>query len=456
MEVEDSGGLVQTTRKMFVEKAFGLEFIQALKEHGLTTRDLYELSSPTTQCDNVVGKCDPMDCTCWLCGLPIYLDEDGNRTQDKKDIGDRFTPECEHVLPVMQAVLVLGGLYSERVRRADDGWWNHIRKFFPLEYRWSHSICNNTKDENLFFDDNGAIQDYLIDDYLNKIYSKLKIPFEKRAWLMKQKNDIKIVLQPIVDYYSKRIAEEGNLFLLSSTAVGVEAVVNLPNILEEGNKVRTFIELWQPEIIPPPTTMYASEASGPVPMIEHKNYIEYLNLIPFNRIYDYMKELSTKRDERKYLIANNYLDFYKKLFNNTSDKVSQITELDIKSGILAYYFLNKDELNSLIDEIIRLSGNNSNVAQPYIIALFYYIIYRKLLIKSKELGNSDPDFISLVKIELETADSVIRYSNYSEWTSRILPVIFPPTGGYKKKQKRKKTRKQLRRLRKARTTKRTH
>lgn len=442
----DSGGLIETTRKTFVEKAFGPEFIKALKDRGLTTRDLYELSSPTTQCDNVVGKCDPQDCECWLCGLPIYLDEQGVKTTRKENIGDRFTPECEHVLPVMQAVLVLGGLYSERVRRADDIWWKHISKFFPLEYRWSHSICNNTKDENLFFDDNGVIQDYLIDNYLNKIYNKLKLPVEKRAWLVKQKNDIRTVLQPIVEYYSKRIAEDGNLFLLSSAAVGVEAVVNLPNILEEGNKVRTFIELWQPEIIPPYKSLYSSGIPIPVRTIEHNTYIEYLHSLPFFRIYDYMKGLLTIRDDMRQLVANNYLTFYRTLFN-TPSKLSQISEIDIKSALMAYYFLNKEQLNSLIDEIIRLSGNNSIIAQPYIIALSYYIINRKLLIRCEELSKSmiyDPGFISLITNDLKTCDTTIRHSFYSTWSGHILPVIFPPTGGYKKKRPRKHKRKQTR------------
>jgi hypothetical protein len=449
----DSGGLVETTRKAFVEKAFGTDFIQALKLYGLTTRDLYELSSPTTQCNNVIGKCDPINCTCWLCGLPIYLDEQGNRTQDKRNIGDRFTPECEHVLPVMQAVLVFGALYSERGLEQGDDWWNYLDPLFPLEYKWSHSICNNIKDENLFFDDNGVIQDELIDIYLNKIYPKLNFLTPKAAWLAQQKNHIKSVLQPIVNYYNKRRTEEGNLFLLSSVGVAVGDVINLPNVLEQGSKLRAFIELWKPEIVPPYGRQYSSGEPIPNKKIILENYIEYLNVLPFYRIYDYMKELLTKRDDRGYLVANNYLEFYKTLFNNSSNKISQITELDIKSAIMAYYFLNKQQLKELIDEIIKLSGNNSNIAQPYIIALCYYIIYRKLLIKSQELSHAmayDPDFINLMERDLETCNTVITDPRYPGWAAYLLPVIFPPTGGYKKKRGRKQTRRRFIKARKTR------
>ena len=152
------------------------------------------------------------------------------------------------------------------------------------------------------------------------------------------------------------------------------------------------------------------------------------------------------------LVATNYLTFYRTLFN-TSSKLSQITEIDIKSAILAYYFLNKEQLNLLIDEIISLSGNNSNNAHPYIINLSYYIINKKLLIKCEELSHTmayDPGFISLITNDLETCNTAIRHSFYSTWSDRILPVIFPPTGGYKKKRGRKQTRKRFRKARKTR------
>jgi hypothetical protein len=449
----DSGGLVETTRRAFVEKAFGTDFIKALKDRGLTTRDLYELSSPTTQCNNIkgLGPCITPDCKCWLCGLTIFLDENGHQTDRRENIGDRFTPECEHVLPVMQAVLVLGGLYSERVRRADDGWWNHISKFFPLEYKWSHSICNNIKDENLFFDDNGIIRDKLIEIYLNKIYSKLNLPLSKAEWMAERKRAIKTVLQPIVDYYNKRRTEDGNLFLLSSAAVGVHAVVNLPSILEEGNKVRTFMELWQPEIIPTART-YSNGQTIPIRTITVEEYIKYINEIPFNNFYDYMKELSTKRNERRYLVADNYLVFYQNLFYTDVDRVSKITQLDIKLAIMAHY-LSKERINFLISEIITFFGNDSNNAQVYIVPLYYYIINRKILARCEELHrrgiNTDPAFIVIVNKESNTNHEVLNHYN-SDLTKHFEEQFFPPTGGYRKKRGRKQTRRRFRKVRKTR------
>lgn len=105
----------------------------------VNVRSLYEISSPTTQCENILGKFKN-GTVCYICGLPII--------QQKTKGVDGRNPECEHILPIAQAVIFLN-LYSAKVK-------TNTLLYRPdvlhLEYGWSHRTCNQVKSDNSYID----------------------------------------------------------------------------------------------------------------------------------------------------------------------------------------------------------------------------------------------------------------------------------------------------------------
>jgi hypothetical protein len=101
-------------------------------------RNIYELTTPTAQCRAVIG---PVTGTteCWICGIPIQYGGPG------MEVG-----QCDHVLPIIQAVMFLG-LYSQdrliRNRITDDTYDPRTDPALQLEYRYTHQICNSVKND---------------------------------------------------------------------------------------------------------------------------------------------------------------------------------------------------------------------------------------------------------------------------------------------------------------------
>jgi len=107
------------------EGVFGKQIIDDVKQRGITVRELWELSSPTVQCNAIIGPYTLRKTPCWICGLPI-----------QKISG--LTAECEHILPVAQAVMYLR-LYSGRTG---------IQESMRYEYDWAHVVCNQEKSDS--------------------------------------------------------------------------------------------------------------------------------------------------------------------------------------------------------------------------------------------------------------------------------------------------------------------
>ena len=99
-------------------------------------RDIWEKVNTKQQCVEVL-KDKPN--ICWICGNTVNL------TMPK---GSPRSPQCEHILPVIQAVLFLQ-LYSTQYK--DD-----ITAAMELEYGWSHAVCNNAKTNIVFMKDDGS------------------------------------------------------------------------------------------------------------------------------------------------------------------------------------------------------------------------------------------------------------------------------------------------------------
>jgi hypothetical protein len=109
-------------------------------------RDFAERSSPTTQCINTIEAFKP-GTICYICGMPIVP-------------ASHRSADCEHILPVYHAALLLG-LYNTKDHLKDDPNKEYNQKIFNLEYKWSHSCCNKIKSNMSFLDyKNGLTREF--------------------------------------------------------------------------------------------------------------------------------------------------------------------------------------------------------------------------------------------------------------------------------------------------------
>lgn len=115
---------------------FGHEAVNNLLKEGISTRKIWELSNPTTQCNNIIGPSGKTKC--WICQMPIG-----------KTGG--LQPECEHILPIAQAVLYLGLYTSEWEKKHGTNINSGItHDQLQLEYGWAHQVCNQTKSDKVY------------------------------------------------------------------------------------------------------------------------------------------------------------------------------------------------------------------------------------------------------------------------------------------------------------------
>lgn len=121
-------------------------------------RKIWETSSTETQCTHSTGAGAFKNgkTTCYICGMIITKSD-----TDK----DGRNPECEHILPILQAVIYLG-LYSHKEATRIPGSTFEEYKINPttiqnpfynqelvnLEYAWSHRACNQIKSDNIYMD----------------------------------------------------------------------------------------------------------------------------------------------------------------------------------------------------------------------------------------------------------------------------------------------------------------
>jgi hypothetical protein len=183
---------------------FGEENARRLAEQlgrkgALDYRGILEASTPTTQCNNAIEKFVE-GAPCYLCGIPIYA-------QGKK-AEDETYPECEHIMPLVQARWYNLAYYP--TRPYDDS--------IHLEYAWAHRCCNQAKSTQLFVSypaDNGTvtIQDTVISMTLDSIVRRARKAVSQYKQLEEiiaaigTKTRTKIIIQekvkPLVDWINK-------------------------------------------------------------------------------------------------------------------------------------------------------------------------------------------------------------------------------------------------------------
>lgn len=107
---------------------------------------------------------------CWLCGVPIYYSVPNTP----------WYQDCEHVLPFLEGgfMLALAGKVADEKKATNP---QFRADMFNLEYRWSHGLCNQLKNQAQFFKLNFQVvgdtllinyikNEQQIDNYLNSLF----------------------------------------------------------------------------------------------------------------------------------------------------------------------------------------------------------------------------------------------------------------------------------------------
>jgi hypothetical protein len=115
------------------------------KERGCVARKIWEHIGPQQQCNAVIGEFQNQ--TCYICGFEIIK---GN------DSLDGLYPECEHILPIIQAMFFLDLYRPTDKKLLNQGQiqqeeYEEIRNTLEEEYAWSHRVCNQVKGDKYTF-----------------------------------------------------------------------------------------------------------------------------------------------------------------------------------------------------------------------------------------------------------------------------------------------------------------
>lgn len=154
---------------------WGRELKEKLKEQGInTSRAIFELSSPTTQCGSVLNIRNADKKPCYICGMSID-NSDFYTSNTGIKIPQGLTAECEHILPIAQAILFLG-IYNAKAPEMDREVFIPPKEILKLEYRWAHRTCNQIKSNISFIHFNTAtllfeVNDLQLANLLKNIYN---------------------------------------------------------------------------------------------------------------------------------------------------------------------------------------------------------------------------------------------------------------------------------------------
>lgn len=181
-------------------KAFGPKVVADFIANRKAVRYMFAPADNTAQCMRS-GLQSPNEKTlCWLCGYGLY--------RDRKAVD---TIACEHILPVIQAVMFADIALPKTPSTSTP-------ELVQAEYAWAHAVCNGPKSSSVFIkevhDDKGRVVKWAMDDsevmrVLQETVSnirranidngQLRDPKEVEAWLKQRLVFITGKLQPILD-----------------------------------------------------------------------------------------------------------------------------------------------------------------------------------------------------------------------------------------------------------------
>jgi hypothetical protein len=336
---------------------------------GLTVRQIWEIASTKTQCNNTVGQLGE-DTDCWICGFPIEVNAGAGRG---------LAPECEHVLPVVQARFFLT-LYNTDMK--EDSLQGKAKEVLKLEYAWAHTICNQEKGNVSFIQSNpdtdfsvntAGIRTLLKNIYKSKRFDSgiLKNQIDRYINNNNNNNDknatgsdawkkyrSKIITKRITDIiqYLKNGRPEGiyNLLLITGTvdSISPENLNKKFAKLLENNDVRTFVE-------------YVKQDVG--------SLLETETQLLLRRAKDVFSFTVINMKRKR--------EFYQKLFG--------IVQLD-KDSIIQSLYNNMLELSKYYTSVYEKFYNEEpSIAAPLAIEFVSLLIYGYLYNKTIEIKDSE-------------------------------------------------------------------
>jgi hypothetical protein len=227
--------LLNSTQVQLAKLVFKPSVLNAWKKtgggHGLKIREIWELTSPKTQCRNTIGSIT--DTTeCWICGLRAVVN----------------SPECEHILPIAQAVLMLG-LYNPTYKNDTED----LKK----EYAWAHKTCNQIKSDMVLIKESDEspnkceVAQGRVEELLRSIFNNTRsYGQDLKKELKKQYNNkvsnfigarlpaMTTKLTPIVDTINSRFSSGGAGLTLLSSMIAAASEVH-QNLLSSAASVDT-------------------------------------------------------------------------------------------------------------------------------------------------------------------------------------------------------------------------
>lgn len=155
-------------------KLFGISPIEIWKKEVATVRLIWEITQASEACKKFADKDasgNTIPRSCWICGF-------GLGSAPKKN---GLNPECEHVMPVAQAVL-FRNMYNTCTYNPNN---EALNNYYRAEYKWSHEICNQVKSHTNFItvkDGELVPDDEVINEYLDNLTTSMR---RGRVQLMK-------------------------------------------------------------------------------------------------------------------------------------------------------------------------------------------------------------------------------------------------------------------------------
>jgi hypothetical protein len=120
------------------------EEVEEEEKEKCNARQIWELTSPQQQCKNVVGEFENVtNKNCYICGFQIVQNNNPRAG---------LSPECEHILPIIQAMFFLDLYRPNDKKLCSEGKLNkeecnEITETLKEEYAWSHRTCNQIKSD---------------------------------------------------------------------------------------------------------------------------------------------------------------------------------------------------------------------------------------------------------------------------------------------------------------------
>lgn len=241
-------------------KIFGPEVVDKWQKSGTGTtsagekrllkiRDIWELTSAGTQCNNTVGPIIDGKTLCWICGIRIPS------RPTKRQIG--YAGQCDHILPIAQGVMIWS-LYGPKDKGDPE-----FKKYLTLEYDWAHTICNQVKSAMILLTPSAdgtacSVDDSRVNGLLAKIYSSKRADSSSltselsttygsiKSFVDDRGPYVKAKLMPMVSIINQNIAEWGSkLVTLAAVAKAkgraVESITTFDDIANAINSEQSPI-----------------------------------------------------------------------------------------------------------------------------------------------------------------------------------------------------------------------